>query len=57
MDSKNYNFEVIDYNLIPFVTTINDFIQYPAIVVEQILLNIIFFIKNIYINIIEIQVH
>ena len=31
-------------NLIPFVTTITDMINYPFIVLEQVLLNVIFFI-------------
>lgn len=41
---SDFNTFYITPNLIPFKSTINDFIQYPSIVLEQILLNVVFFI-------------
>ena len=41
---SDFNTFHITPNLIPLKSTINDFIQYPSIVLEQILLNVVFFI-------------
>ncbi len=40
----DFNTFHITPNLIPLKSTINDFIQHPSIVLEQILLNVVFFI-------------
>lgn len=41
---SDFNTFHITPNLIPLKSTINDFIQHPSIVLEQILLNVVFFI-------------